>query len=135
MFDAKYVGAWDLPKGRDVVVEIESVAGETLVAQGNKKNRKPVIKLKGKEKRFVVNKTNAALIAGMYGKDTTKWIGKRLALYATTTPFGREVHDCIRVRPTVPGAAAKTDENPMPAVSTHPGSDEERMREPGEDQE
>lgn len=131
MFDAKYVGAWDLPP-KGVVVEIEKVAGETLIAEGNKKNRKPVITFKGKEKRFALNKTNAKLIAAMYGTDTTKWVGKRIAIYPTTTKFGKETVECIRVRNVIPKDAADT--SPMPAIPTHPGSDGERMREPGEDQ-
>ncbi len=128
MYDANYVGSWDLPKD-GVVVQIESVSGETLTAQGNKKSRKPVVKFVGKAKKFALNKTNGKTIAAMYGSDTTKWAGKLIAIYPTQTNFGRDTVDCIRVRPGIP--KGKADTAPMPAVDTRPI--EEPMREPGED--
>lgn len=102
MFDRDYIGAWDLP--RDAVVTISKVEAATLVAQGNKKAKKPVLYFEGKEKGLACNKTNAKTIAAMYGNDTAKWIGKRITIYATKTMFGSEQVDCIRVRPSIPRA-------------------------------
>lgn len=124
MFDRDYIGAWDLA-GKDVVVTIARVRGETLTMQGSKKTKKPVVWFEGKDKGFVCNKTNAKAIAGMYGSDTAKWVGKKITLFPTTTQFGNETHECIRVRPTIPrGPATKPDDPPV--------DDEPRMREPGE---
>lgn len=132
MYDANYIGAWDLD-GRDVTVEIEKVTAGELVSEGNKKSRKPIVSFKGKEKKLAINKTNGKAIANMYGPDTRKWIGKRLTIYPTTTKFGRDTVDCIRVRPAVPKAGTKVDDSPMPAVDTRPAEDEQRGREPGEE--
>lgn len=104
MFDRDFIGAWDL-SGRDAVVVIASVEAQTLVSQGNKKNKKPVLHFRGKEKGLALNKTNAKTVAALYGNDTSNWIGKAITLYATTTTFGHETIDCIRIRATAPAAA------------------------------
>ena len=102
MFDSEYVGAWDLPPGKDVVVTIASVSKGEVTGQGGRKARKPIVKFVGREKGLLANKTNARAIAGMYGNDTAAWVGKRVALYATRTMMGSEEVDCVRVRPTIP---------------------------------
>ena len=111
MFDSKYVGAWDLPGGRDVVLVIDRVEAATLTnARGT--NKKPVVFFKKTEKGLVLNKTNGKAIAGMYGPHTSKWKGKPIALHATTTTVGGDVVDCIRVRPTVPRKATDLQQEP-----------------------
>lgn len=102
MFDSKYIGAWDLPPGKDVVVEIEGVAAEKLKNATGPAETKPVVKLVGIDRGFVLNKTNARAIASLYGNETSKWAGKKIAIYATTTQVGPELKDCIRVRPQEP---------------------------------
>jgi hypothetical protein len=103
MFDKEHLGAWDL-QGRDVVVEIADVKAGTLVGEGGKKAKKPILKFKGKEKTMACNVTNAKAIATMYGTDTEKWIGKRITIYPTMTQFGGKDMECIRVRPQQPEA-------------------------------
>lgn len=106
MFDRDYLGAWDLPKDRDAVVTIEKVVAGTL-SNGTKKSKKPILFFAGKEKGMACNKTNAKAIAAMYGNDVSQWVGKRIALYPTTTSFGSEQVECIRVRPTPPQPKTK----------------------------
>ncbi len=102
MFDNKYIGAWDLPRG-DVVVTIDRVEAGMLDVPGTSaKKKKPIVYMRNTEKGFALNKTNAKLIAGMYGNDTAKWVGKKIALYATSTNFGGESVECVRVRPSIP---------------------------------
>ncbi len=102
MFDREYIGAWDLPKGVNVTCTIATVKAGELTAPGGRKSRKPVVYFEGKDKGLALNKTNAKAIAGMYGNDTSKWIGRPIAIYATVTQFGGEEVECIRVRPTIP---------------------------------
>lgn len=109
-YDKQYLGSWDL-EGKDVTVTIEKVTGAELISEGNKKNRKPVAHIVGTAKKLVINATNGKTIASLYGKDVRNWCGKRITLYATTTTFGKETHDCIRVRPKVP------DEKPGKATT------------------
>jgi len=116
MFDNTYIGAWDIPAGRDVAVTIAKVEAGTLTSQRGQ-DRKPIVYFKGKTKGMVMNKTNCKAIAGLYGVDTTQWVGKQIAIYSTTTQAGGETVECLRVRPAAP-VTANADESP------EPGSDE-----------
>lgn len=112
MFDRKYVGAWDL-EGKDVTVRIVRVAAETLKNKSGE-NKKPVVYFEGTDKGFALNKTNAKVIAAMYGNDTAAWIGKLITLYATQVSFGPETTDAIRVRPGIPKGKAGAVKNDVP---------------------
>lgn len=102
LYPSKYVKAADL-RGKDVVVTIDDIEPRhELVSKGNRKEHKPVVYLRGKEKMWVLNKTNAKTIAGMYGNEVKKWIGKSVTLFPTTVQAGGQTHDCIRVRPEKP---------------------------------
>jgi hypothetical protein len=107
MFDRDYIGAWDL-KGQDVTLTISRVEAKQLTGQGGAKAKKPIVFFEGREKGFALNKTNGKTIATMYGTETNEWAGKRITIYPTTTTFGRDTVECIRVRPTVPPAKVKT---------------------------
>lgn len=117
MFDRDYIGAWDLG-GKDVTVTIANVKAGELTSQGNRKSKKPIVFFQGKDKGFALNKTNAKTIAQLYGNDTTQWVGKRITIFPTTTTFGSETVDCIRVRPRIPQAQARSNgrraEEPAP---------------------
>lgn len=112
MFDSAYIGAWNLvdKKGRprEVTVTITDVKAETL-NNGKSKNKKPVVYFAGSPLGIVINKTNAKAIAGMYGNDTTQWIGKLITLFPTQVQFGGETKDGIRVRPGIPKGGATPD--------------------------
>jgi hypothetical protein len=131
MFDRDFIGVWDL-QGRDVVVEIASVKAGELVSQGNKKSKKPILHFKGREKGMVVNKTNAHVIAAMYGNDTDKWVGQRITIFPTTTTFGRTELECIRVRPGIPKGKTSAAPEGVPVGGPVPHDPETgEVREPG----
>ncbi len=127
MFDREYLGAWDLVdrdgKPIDVTAEIVRVAAGVLTSKGDKKTKKPIVFFKGKEKGFALNKTNTAIIAKLYTHDTRLWVGKRITMYATTTSFGRETVDCIRVRPTEPRPMRPGQREPDPPPQQEPPTD------------
>ncbi len=126
LFDKEYLYAYDL-QGKDVTVTIESVKGGTLVGTGGKSNKKPVLRFKGKEKALALNITNARVIAGLYGGfDAELWIGKAVTLYPTTTTFGSQTVECIRIRNVKPRARNGAE----PAAPVEPATDE---RVPGEE--
>lgn len=115
-FDSKYLGNWDLPPGRDVPVTIARVEAGTLTAQGGRTDKKPIVYFVGKEKGLALNRTNAKCIASIYGNDTSKWAGRPIALYVTTTSSPDGMVECIRVRPTPPKRtrASATNGSPPP---------------------
>ena len=111
MFDTgRFLGSWHLPSDRDSVVEMESVTGGVL-ENGTVKTKKPLVKMRGKTLLLALNKTNAKVIAKLYGADVSKWVGQPIALYVgqTRDPDGGGQIACIRVRPTRPDAAAVKD--------------------------
>ena len=116
MFDRDYLGSFDL-QGRDVTVTISKVVGGQLTAQGGRKSKKPICYFDGKEKGLICNKTNSKTIASMYGNYVEAWVGKRITLYVSTTnnPDGSGSVECIRIRPTVPGAV-KTAREDTPQI-------------------
>jgi hypothetical protein len=101
MFDSLYIGAWDL-NGKEATVTIERVEAGTLIGSGGRKSRKPLVHFKGKDRPLALNKTNAKIIAGMYGADTAQWAGKAITIYPTKTEMAGETVDCVRVRNVVP---------------------------------
>ncbi len=75
---------------------------------------------RGKQKRLVLNKTNAKTIAGLYGDDTEGWIGKRITLVVREVEFEGSIVLAIRVsgripQPKPPETPAASE--PVPASS------------------
>jgi hypothetical protein len=122
MYDKEYLYAYDL-KGKPATLTIERVVKGTLVGEGGKSNKKPVLYFReGKEKKgLACNITNGRTIASMYGTDIESWIGKRITIYPTTTQFGAKTVECIRVRPSVSkgGAEVLPDENDVTEGGAH----------------
>jgi hypothetical protein len=114
MFDAsEYLFAYDLD-AKDVTVQIASVSAGSITGKDGRKAKKPMVVFRGSPKKLALNKTNGSIIAKLYGPNTKAWVGKWITLYPTTTSFGGEVVECIRIRPTVPTPPRKgaTDEPP-----------------------
>ena len=107
MFPSNFIAAPDL-MGNDATVAVESVKIEELQMAGGKTESKPVVRFVGKKKALVLNKTNAKTVAGLCGTQTDEWPGKRITLFPTTTKFGRETVDCLRVRPDAPAVKETT---------------------------
>jgi len=132
MLDKQYLYAFDLD-GKDVTVTIDRVVGGELTGEGGKKSKKPLCYFRGSRtgKPLALNSTNCKIIAGMYGNDTDGWIGKRVTLYPTTTSFGSDQVECIRVRNRVP-AGKNTVENSSPG-HLNAADDDQPAPEPGSD--
>jgi acyl-coenzyme A synthetase/AMP-(fatty) acid ligase len=117
LFPSKYLGAHDL-RDRDVDVTIRAVVVEDIETERGKE-RRPCLyfeetRAKSKpgedEKRLVMNRTNAKVIANIHGKETEGWKGKRITLFATVADaFGKQV-ECIRVRPNIPATTTTKTE-------------------------
>lgn len=99
--DKEHFYAYDL-EGRERTMEISRVESGELTGEKNRKSKKPMVSFVGEKKKLALNKTNGKAIAAMYGKDTEAWVGESITIYPTTTEFGGETVDCIRVRPQRP---------------------------------
>lgn len=121
MVDKEFLGAWDL-NGKDVHVTIDRVEAGEITGEQGKKSKKPICWIRGAKKPLALNVTNCKIIAALYGNDTSDWSGKRITLFATTTSFGGQTVECIRVRPKAPPAKGEPAQA-EPAAVREPGSD------------
>ncbi len=97
LFPSKYAKAADL-RGKSVAVVIERIdPREELMMQGGKRDHKPVVYLRGKEKGWILNKTNARAIAKVYGPEVMSWIGKTVVIMSAKVEARGETVDAIRV--------------------------------------
>ena len=105
MFDSRYLGNWDL-LGQDVTVTIDHIDPGVVEGEKGRKDKAPLVHLKGWPKPWVLNKTNMKSLQAMYGTlSASKLRGKRVTLFATTCQGkGGGTVDCIRVRPVIPDA-------------------------------
>jgi hypothetical protein len=93
-FPGKYRKAADYEK--PAVLAIDVVYKEAV---GQEKETKPVIYFKDEDPRgLVLNKTNANMLATLFGRETGTWKGKEVELYSTKVQFGMEMVDSIRIR-------------------------------------
>lgn len=109
MYDEKdFLYAFNLDGDR--TLEISSVSRGEVTGENNRKSKKPILTFVGEPKKLALNKTNGKIVSKLYGKETESWIGKRITIYPTTTTFGPDTVDCIRVRPAVPAGERKPGE-------------------------
>jgi len=113
-FPSAFLKADDLG-GRQVTVTIDHADME-VIGQGRDKASKLIIGFRGKEKKLVCNKTNANMIASMYGDETEGWIGKQITLVAREVEFQGEMVVAIRVL-AKPAAAQAGKAAPRPAAA------------------
>ena len=101
IFPSKYVAAEDL-NGKPITLTITTCTLEEMQSHDNQKVSKPVVYFAKATKGLVLNRTNATIIADLYGDETDAWTGKRITIYPTRVKaFGKTV-DAIRVREEVP---------------------------------
>lgn len=120
-FPSKYLKAADLGAARPVV----TIASVSMEEVGD--DKLPVLKLVGKDKAIVLNRTNANMIAEIAGtSETDAWRGVRIQLYATKTDFGGKRVDCVRIEMPTSGASQPASRPvslpPMPAPLPNMGS-------------
>jgi hypothetical protein len=108
--DKEHLYAYDL-EGREVTIQIEKAFGGELIGDKGRKSKKPMIKFVGKDKKLALNKTNGKAIAKLYGTNTDDWAGKWITIYPTTTEFGGETVDCIRIKPFAPTPRSANSKN------------------------
>lgn len=101
----EYLGAYSL-NGQDLVVTVKSAGPEIITGANGKKEECLVLHFEEPIMDMVCNRTNAKTITKVVGSPYVEhWRGKKIALYPTTTRFGGEIVECIRVREKAPKQA------------------------------
>ncbi|MEM3855243.1 MAG: hypothetical protein QXV17_09775 [Candidatus Micrarchaeaceae archaeon] len=75
---SEYLKAADLPP-KPVKYKIQDVYTDTFF-QNNTVVTKVVLALEGTKKHFIVNRTNAYILADMFGKEADAWKGKEITV-------------------------------------------------------
>jgi hypothetical protein len=116
LFPGRYFKAETLA-GKARVLTIGAVERDKL-SDGSVK---PVLKFEDQPMKLILNRTNANVLAMLYGNNTDNWIGKPIELYPTRTPFGSNMVDAVRVR--APGCRPPADRLPSdrPPLDLPPG--------------
>lgn len=111
VFDSKYLRAADL-KGQTPICTITKIDMQDM----KDGQVKPCIYLNHKDKGLVLNKTNANMIAKLYGPETDAWIGKKIMLITAWVEYQGDTVEAIRIRPPNmdPMAAQAPMEPPPP---------------------
>jgi hypothetical protein len=127
-FPSDFLKVEDL-QGKNVTVRIESAAIEEI-GKGRDKDRKIVITLVGKKKKFVCNKTNAKTIASLYGQETDDWANQLITLCPREVEFQGDMVMAIRVSLQKPAATAAAPAKvapppPVPVAAGSSGADED----------
>lgn len=96
-FPGSYLKAADL-QGKSVTIAMHSVAMEEM--GGEHKAVLYFMDKQGtrKDRGLVLNKTNANIIAEMYGPETDEWHGQPITLMPARVEFSGRIVDAIRVR-------------------------------------
>lgn len=119
-FPSKYLKAADMDE--DMIVTMTAVRKE-LIGQGDDQDEKPILFFQETDKGLVLNKTNATTITNLYGPETHKWAGKKIALFTTEVAFGGKQTLAIRVRMKAPKATGGVSEQPELAAGEDPFAD------------
>lgn len=116
-----YIGSYALEPGKDLIVEIKSVAPQMIKGNDGSSEEKVVAELVN-QKPMVLNSTNMGLITdALKTPYIEEWVGKKIALYVTKVSAFGETVDALRVRPYAPATStAKAVKTTTEAVATQP---------------
>src|SRR3989304_5003328 len=120
-FPSKFLSSADLiinGQVKKIAVTLEAIQREQITSNDGGTESKPVARFVGKDKRWVINKTNWARLQELLGSDDSDdWIGKCIGLGgAKVTMRGRLVNGlCVSGKPK-PGAAPAPPPPPEPPL-------------------
>lgn len=130
LFPSKYVKAADL-EGRTVTLTITKLVIEEMTGHNSEKQQKPVLYFQKTSKGLVLNRTNATIIANLYGDESDAWAGKRISIYPTRVKAFGQMQDCIRVREEIPAQPKPVSQAQPEPVEEHSIDDAEDMVDDG----
>ena len=119
-FPGTYLKASDL-QGRTINIAMHSVVIEDV----GRNDRKPVLYFMDRngtkrEQGLVLNKTNANVIAEMYGPETDMWPGNVITIHPARVEFQGQLVDAIRVKLEAPQQQHQQAPLPMQQQSPLP---------------
>lgn len=95
LFPSPYLAATDVDS--KPVVTIKSITKKTMKNRDGEDEVKPVIFFNEMDKGMVLNKTNAEIIASLYGNTLEDWTGERVQLHSVMVEAFGKRQPAIRV--------------------------------------
>ena len=103
LINPDYLGAYSLEPGQDMILTIKSVGKEVITGTGGKQEECIVCRWVEDQKPMILNVTNCKTISKMLKTPyVEKWAGHKVQIYATTTKFGGDTVECLRIRKDPP---------------------------------
>lgn len=95
----------DALKGHKITFTIADMDVQELEGESGKKAAKVIVTFAKPQSpalaklplELVLPKTNGECFRRMFGNNPHQWVGKRVTLFPSTTKFGRDTVDCIRI--------------------------------------
>ena len=102
-FKGQYVAAVELGNAQPTLtisrVVIEKIESMQKDDDGAGKTRDRLVAyFQGEERGWVVNRTNAECMVAMWGRETDKWVGHKVTIFATQVRVGPKMELGIRVK-------------------------------------
>lgn len=111
LFPSRFLKAHDLG-GKAFTLTIRDITLEN-VGHGAEQERKLTLAFEKATKMMLLNRTNAMIIASLYGPETDAWKGKTVTVYSARIKAFGAWHDALRIKEQVParnvGAAKMTE--------------------------
>ncbi len=102
-----YLGAYSLPDGKDITVQILEVKKELVKGESGKEDMCTVAYLKD-QKPFILNVTNCKAISKIAGSNYIEdWKGLKITVGSAVTNLKGDQVECLRVRPEKPKEKTK----------------------------
>lgn len=95
LFPNRFIHA-DLLKGKKVTLTIKNLDMETMESEKGKKSA-VVAYFVESPLQLGTNKTNGYCLKRMFGSNPRSWIGRKITIFPTTTKFGSDIVECIRI--------------------------------------
>lgn len=101
--DKNFLGAWDVPKGKDLVLTIDHCEQNDVKNERGTERKLTLHFVERDYKPMILNTTNAKRIGEVYGSlDVGDWDNKKISIYVEkVTAFGGTT-DALRIRPYPP---------------------------------
>ncbi len=120
-FPSKFLASSDLivnGQVKRIAVTFESITREQITSNDGGTESKPVARFVGKDKRWVINKTNWGRCSELLGSDDSdNWIGKSIVLsVAKVTMKGKLVNGLCVIGKPKPGTALPLPPPPEPPL-------------------
>ena len=120
MFPSRYVKSEDVD--HPIALVIRDVVLENVAPDGAPAEEKPVVYFTGARKGLVLNRTNAGVLAELFGDEIEGILGRVIELYVdTSVMFRGERVSGLRLR----AAAEPADPPPAARPIADPGDDDE----------